>query len=256
MLPESALPCYLLFFWMFAMIVTTHITKDPSRQLSDCIWSLDFSKLLPLYRSKMDGWFDGSVGAYMMLADSLFCFVTTLRVQREWDRRSETGTKGKEWPTSNWYILLEVISMRVYFFIIEWTDLPLKYIIILTEKSFHLALDPWTHANHEEVLIVGASGYIGKSVASACRRDGYRIHRLSTPNPATVPTRNNSQRKSSSRSSAIRLMRMLIICHSQQCQFVIDCASVIMDGETIPNACLEDVRPCEVDTHYTSSPPA
>lgn len=96
MLPESALPCYLLFFWMFAMIVTTHITKDPSRQLSDCIWSLDFSKLLPLYRSKMDGWFDGSVGAYMMLADSLFCFVTTLRVQREWDRRSETGTKGKE----------------------------------------------------------------------------------------------------------------------------------------------------------------
>eukprot|EP00956_Cyclotella_meneghiniana_P027936 scaffold64050_cov37-Cyclotella_meneghiniana.AAC.1 len=98
------------------------------------------------------------------------------------------------------------------------------------------------------VLIVGASGYIGKAVASACRRDGYTVY---------AQSRNASKTQEFSKEEFIPLIcdptdanaLATVIPH---CQFVIDCTSVIMDGEKIPNACLEAIRLCEVhkDKHY------
>ena len=102
--------------------------------------------------------------------------------------------------------------------------LPLIHIIISLDYSLYSRLPLY----HEEVLIVGvgASGYIGKAIASSYRRDGFRIHRLSTPNPATLPKRKSLQRKSSSRSSAIRLTRTLYrIFHSPAmpiCHFLLE----------------------------------
>ena len=98
------------------------------------------------------------------------------------------------------------------------------------------------------VLVIGASGYIGNAVALACRRDGYTVY---------AQSRNETKSQQFLREELIPFIcdptdPTALSAIVQRCQFVIDCTSVIQNGEKIPNACLEAIRSCEsnANKHY------
>ena len=95
--------------------------------------------------------------------------------------------------------------------------------------------------------MVGASGYVGKAVALACRRDGYTVY---------AQSRNFARTQEFVKEEFVPLIcdptdQEALLDVVDKCQFVIDCTSVIMDGEKIPNACLEAIRACKSrDKHF------
>jgi len=93
------------------------------------------------------------------------------------------------------------------------------------------------------VLVIGATGYIGKAVAQAARRDGYTVY---------------AQTRSDSRAASLSADELVpLVCDPTdasalrptiaKCEFVIDCTADYEKPKAVPDACAEAIRACAQD---------